>query len=183
MCCIPEVVVLLCFAYRSPPSQLEPVISALCAPYVGRPWPNLDMGHIFVVAWLCTTAGGLLRVACHRYLGHYFAYQLAVREDHKLITSGPYSVVRHPSYTGMLLSVLGILVMSLGRGSWAQECGAMEHPLGKLVLSVWAIQLVALVAATMHRAGVEDGVLREQFGVQWEQWSKSTRYKMIPGIF
>ena len=40
-----------------------------------------------------------------------FTFEMSIRKDHMLITSGPYGVVRHPGYTGFLLVVIGMLLL------------------------------------------------------------------------
>ncbi|OAX34700.1 ICMT-domain-containing protein, partial [Rhizopogon vinicolor AM-OR11-026] len=45
--------------------------------------------------------GAAVRSHCYRTLGRLFTFELSIRQDHKLVTSGPYSIVRHPSYTGV----------------------------------------------------------------------------------
>lgn len=52
----------------------------------------------FLIGTLLVISRGLLRWSCYRYLGKMFTYEVPVQEKHYLVTSGPYSVVRHPSY-------------------------------------------------------------------------------------
>ncbi|KAF9022890.1 hypothetical protein BDZ89DRAFT_187014 [Hymenopellis radicata] len=66
-----------------------------------------------------------LRLLCYREMGKMFTFELAQRQDHKLITTGPYSIVRHPSYTGSVLAFAGSAVCLLGRNSWMWESGAL----------------------------------------------------------
>ena len=42
------------------------------------------------------------------YLGRYFTVDVAIAADHHVVDSGPYRLIRHPSYTGALLSFLGL---------------------------------------------------------------------------
>ncbi len=41
------------------------------------------------------------------YLGRFFTTNVAIATDYRLIDSGPYHLLRHPSYTGSLLIILG----------------------------------------------------------------------------
>src|SRR5207244_11100776 len=53
--------------------------------------------------------GGLaLRWYSIGYLGRYFTIDVSISTEHKLIDSGPYRCVRHPSYTGALLPFVGL---------------------------------------------------------------------------
>lgn len=45
---------------------------------------------------------------CYCELGNLFTFEVSIRNDHKLIQSGPYHTVRHPGYLGVLLSVAGV---------------------------------------------------------------------------
>ncbi|CAO1616587.1 unnamed protein product [Sympodiomycopsis kandeliae] len=53
--------------------------------------------------------GAGLRLYCFKVLGKYFTFALAVQDDQKVIKKGPYSLVRHPSYTGFLVESIGTL--------------------------------------------------------------------------
>src|SRR5271165_6640566 len=62
------------------------------------------------------TAGGLLfAVWARRHLGKNWSQEVTLKEGHELITSGPYGLVRHPIYTGLLLGLAGSAV---ARGAW-----------------------------------------------------------------
>ncbi|KAK7458116.1 hypothetical protein VKT23_010024 [Stygiomarasmius scandens] len=82
-----------------------------------RPSPQLMLGAIM------TLIGGFLRSKCYKAMKELFTFELSVRKGHRLVTWGPYTYVRHPSYTGALLAGSGtILSLVVGRGSWAREC-------------------------------------------------------------
>ena len=137
----------------------------------------------FLTGWILLASGGLVRYMCYQYLGRQFTFQLSVRENHQLITDGPYSVVRHPAYTGTLMVVSGLLMCFTGSGSWLAECGVLDTWVGLLGALVWVASLLFAPAAMVLRVGQEDKVLRKEFGSQWLEWSKRTPYKLVPGIF
>lgn len=57
------------------------------------------------------TVGGLLfAVWAREHLGRNWSRSVAIKQDHELITTGPYSVVRHPIYTGILGGFLGLAI-------------------------------------------------------------------------
>ena len=78
-----------------------PIPNKSSAPVI---YPSLG----FVVGSMLTAAGGLLRLWCYQTLGRFFTWDLAVRKDHKLVTIGPYSIVRHPSYLGGTMMGVGL---------------------------------------------------------------------------
>ncbi len=99
------------------------------------------------------TAGGLLfAVWARHHLGENWSQAVTVKEDHELITSGPYALVRHPIYTGLLLAFLGCAV---ARGEWR------------------GLLAVALVfGALWHKLRLEEGWMRAQFGESYEAYSR-----------
>jgi len=65
----------------------------------------------FLVGTLMASFGGIIRYKCYRALGRMFTFEMSILRNHKLITSGPYAIVRHPSYVGCILAVSGILLI------------------------------------------------------------------------
>ena len=63
--------------------------------------------NLSVVALMVFVFGLLLRWYSILYLGKFFTVDVAIAEDHKVIDTGPYRFIRHPSYTGLLLEFLG----------------------------------------------------------------------------
>lgn len=95
--------------------------------------------------WFCISA--------IRTLGQQWSLAARVVEGHKLVTQGPYSVVRNPIYTGML----GML---LATGL------AVSHWIGLL------IALVVFSAGTAIRVRTEAALLRETFGEEFENYAR-----------
>lgn len=65
---------------------------------------------VATVALVVALAGMGLRIWAVRTLGRYFTWFITVYEDHKVIRSGPFRVVRHPAYLGAFLLFVGTLV-------------------------------------------------------------------------
>jgi hypothetical protein len=68
---------------------------------------------IFFLGTLLTGLGGYIRYRCYKEMGTMFTFEMSIRREHRLVTSGPYSVVRHPGYTGILCTVAGIILWNL----------------------------------------------------------------------
>lgn len=138
----------------------------------------------FAAGWLLVMAGALVRLACYRTMGKHFTFEITIRKDHRLVTSGPYAVVRHPSYTAMAMVALGTVVAFLGSGSWLNECGALGTTLGKAFAAAWVADLLYVPAVMVFmRVKTEDGLLRREFGKEWDEWAKKTPYALVPGIY
>src|ERR1700736_285838 len=107
-------------------------------------------------------AGGALRIWPVFVLGHRFSGLVAIQPGHKLVTSGVYGVIRHPSY-------LGLLVNSLG---WAL---AFRSGVGVLLT-------VLLIPPLLARIRAEEGLLRTEFGGDYAAYCSRT-WRLIPGFF
>jgi protein-S-isoprenylcysteine O-methyltransferase Ste14 len=104
-----------------------------------------------------------LITAAVKTLGKEWSLTARLLEGHKLATSGPYSFVRHPIYTGML----GMLVAT------------------GLAISHWIALLAALVIffiGTIIRVRSEEKLLREAFGDQFENYARRVP-AMVPGLY
>jgi len=107
-------------------------------------------------------AGGALRLWPVFVLGHRFSGLVAIQPGHTLVTSGIYSVIRHPSY-------LGLLVNSLGWGL------AFRSGVGVLLTALTIPPLLARIHA-------EEGLLRTQFGSEYDAYRARTS-RLIPGLY
>ncbi|KAG5651334.1 hypothetical protein H0H81_009042 [Sphagnurus paluster] len=141
-------------------------------------------------AAVLTLAGGVLRFWCYRTLDQYHTFQLAIVEGHRLIKTGPYGVVRHPSYTAYLAMLAGSLCWLWAPGSLAQEYGGML--LAKLSV-LGSVYIFALLGYTVFALGVcgvtrsrmqeEDAMLQDRFGKEWEEWARKVPYRLVPGLY
>lgn len=122
-------------------------------------------------------AGSFLRLYCYRAMGQFFTFQLALLPNHKLITSGPYALVRHPSYTAIILIAAGFPLVYMRSGSLLYEI------YGRRLAQVSVALVVGLALALGRRANVEDRVLSKEFGKEWKDWAGLVRFKIFPGLF
>ncbi|KAI9068221.1 hypothetical protein FKP32DRAFT_1562179 [Trametes sanguinea] len=149
------------------------------SPWIGR----LRLHPAFVLGAALVVFGGTVRKACYDTMGNYFTYQLALVHDHKLVTWGPYSVVRHPSYTGALAVSIGQLLMQFAPGSMLVESGALESAAGRAVAGAWVVYVLFSLMIVVRRVGKEDVVMRKEFGEQWDEWARRTRYALVPFVY
>ncbi len=111
---------------------------------------------------LLFAAGGALRLWPVFVLGDRFSGLVAIQPGHTLVTTGIYSVIRHPSY-------LGLLINSLGWGL------AFRSSLGVLFTLLLIPPLVARIRA-------EERLLAEQFGAEYQAYRARTA-RLIPGLY
>ncbi|KAF8917149.1 hypothetical protein CPB85DRAFT_1374275 [Mucidula mucida] len=151
----------------------------------GRPFPS-HVAHptpIFVFASALTIIAFIGRILSYNELGFMFTFELARKRDHKLVTTGPYAIVRHPSYAGAMFGVLGSVVCFMGRNSWIKESGFIETVAGVVFVGVsLGVSGFGSVLAVI-RLRSEDDFLRNEFGVVWEKWAKEVPFKLVPGVY
>src|SRR5262249_24069553 len=116
-----------------------------------------------VLSLLLMWSGIALRWWCFRTLGRYFTFTVMTSRDQTIVTSGPYGVLRHPSYAGVLLVLLGL---GLSLGNW---------------LSVVAVMFFALVGL-LNRIRVEEAALSEALGPTYTEFAR-TRKRLIPSVW
>lgn len=96
-------------------------------------------------------------------LGRYFTSAVMVQDDQRLIQHGPFRMLRHPGYTGVLLFGLGIGL-------------AFANPLASLGF------LLTQGAALIYRIQVEEAVLRQSFGETFDAYARRT-WKLLPFVY
>jgi protein-S-isoprenylcysteine O-methyltransferase Ste14 len=141
----------------------------------GSLWIEERMHSIFPVdmpgsySWLRPLAFGVfifglaIRAAAIANLGRAFSANVAVRAGQGLQRSGLYALVRHPSYLGLELI---LLAFGLHARTWA----------------CLAVILIPCTLALLYRIHVEEAALRQAFGAEYEDYSRSTK-RLIPGIY
>lgn len=148
----------------------------------GNDASRIQIAPFSVLGILLVAYGTWLRQICYRELGKQFTFQISLRENHKLVTTGPYAVVRHPSYTGGSLVILGTLCFYAARGSWVTESGILGTLIGKILSYVVIASVIIPAAVLKKRWETEDEALKKEFGKQWVEWAERVRYAVLPGI-
>ncbi|KAG0357886.1 hypothetical protein BG005_003001 [Podila minutissima] len=86
------------------------------------PLPAVQQLAVFklwhAAATVLSLSGFALRKWSFVTLDRFFTYQLTIRSGHKLVQSGPYTYLRHPSYTGALMTGFGSFMLLFHRGLW-----------------------------------------------------------------
>ncbi|KAG2117170.1 Isoprenylcysteine carboxyl methyltransferase family-domain-containing protein [Suillus discolor] len=137
----------------------------------------------FLACNLAIVIGGMLRFYCMSTLGKFWSFQLSVRKEHKLVTSGPYSVVRHPSYTGSLLQSVGIIVMYGSPGSWMWQSGILQVPFMTAVVVIGCLMHTLGIWGSISRPAIEDKIMQRAMGEEWENWAEKVKYRLLPGVY
>ena len=116
-----------------------------------------------VLALVISWCGIGLRLWSIATLGRYFQPIVHIQERHRVVKAGPYRVLRHPAYTGLLLAVLGLSLL------FANVAAIVVYNL-------------CFIAAFVYRINVEERVLREGLGDEYAEYMRHTN-RLIPGVW
>jgi protein-S-isoprenylcysteine O-methyltransferase Ste14 len=121
-------------------------------------------GRVYIAVGVALMWLGIgLRQWSVRTLGRFFTFELTVRTGQRVVEAGPYRVLRHPSYAGLLLTSLGA---GIALGNWA----------------TLALLTIPYGFAMARRIGVEEAMLRQGLGEDYERYA-SGRKRLIPGVW
>lgn len=141
------------------------VVGALAAIVISRVAPGAAIGSTVAVwAGLCFLWSGIaLRLWSFRTLGRYFTFTVQTSPDQPVITAGPYRVIRHPSYAGILLAVVGL---GFFIGNW----------LSLITLTA------AVVCGLVFRIKVEEAALLRNLGDDYQGYA-ATHKRLVPFVW
>jgi protein-S-isoprenylcysteine O-methyltransferase Ste14 len=122
-----------------------------------------DAEAMLLAGTVLTILGVAFRWYAIRTLGRFFTRDVAIRENHVIVRNGPYRYLRHPSYSGYLLAMLGV---GVALDNWAALL-----PLLGINLAVYA-----------NRIAIEETVLVENFGEAYRRYQQETK-RIIPILF
>jgi protein-S-isoprenylcysteine O-methyltransferase Ste14 len=117
----------------------------------------------FAAGMVVLLAGLVLRGWAFKVLGQYFTHSVMVSADQPVIATGPYRAVRHPSYTGFLLAVVGI---GLAAANWADLAGGL---------------LLALIPL-LWRIHVEENALMSTLGDRYRAYAAQHK-RLVPLVW
>ncbi|KAF9468414.1 hypothetical protein BDZ94DRAFT_1154330, partial [Collybia nuda] len=144
---------------------------------------DLYLTPLSVTGMALITLGTALRVRCYQVMKSLFTFDLSIRESHRLVRTGPYSVVRHPSYSGILMVYIGMVCWFGSRGSWLRESGVLETQGGKRFFGIFGTVMGAIMVGLLGRMSAEDGALRKRFGDEWVAYAHDVPYSIIPHVY
>jgi protein-S-isoprenylcysteine O-methyltransferase Ste14 len=109
-----------------------------------------------------TAAGMLIACWARVYLGGNWSAAVTLKQDHTLVRSGPYSIVRHPIYTGLLVGLLGTAIV----------LGELRCFLGVALAAIaWKIKSVS-----------EEALMLQQFGDQYTRYRTQVK-ALVPYLW
>jgi protein-S-isoprenylcysteine O-methyltransferase Ste14 len=126
------------------------------------PFVHVSSDGVRWVGLVLFAGGEALGVWAIHTLGRWFSPRIGVQHGHELVNKGPYRVLRHPFYTGLLMATVGMPAVF---GSW---------------LGV-AMAIVAL-PFVLYRVGVEEDQLEREFGDAYRTMRLRT-WRLIPYVY
>ena len=148
----------------SGPALIAGIVAAVYASMaVAYRWPGAAIPvarpEIFAFGVLLALAGIVLRQYAVAVLGRFFTTRVMTTSDQKVVDRGPYRFVRHPSYTGALLTVGGLILCAT---NWLSlDC------------------FVLVIPGLAYRIQVEEGVLIEGLGEPYRAYMSRTK-RLVP---
>jgi protein-S-isoprenylcysteine O-methyltransferase Ste14 len=118
---------------------------------------------VFFIGITLMLAGLAFRFYAMWVLGRFFTYDVAVQADQTIVEAGPYRYIRHPSYTGALITLVGL---GLALGNWAA------------LLTILACMGIAYA----YRITVEEAALVAALGEPYKQYMRRTQ-RLVPFLF
>ncbi len=146
------------------------LVFALGFALMGRNWLASDwlVGRVFpefpgisLAGLVLTVAGCAFAIWARITLGGNWSGRATVKQDHELITTGPYALARHPIYTGILLALVGT---ALAGGEW-------RHVLGFLVV----------LFGMMAKMSQEERLMMQTFPEAYPLYRRRVK-ALIPGV-
>ena len=134
--------------------------------YFRRGWLGIRfvpaIPSLAIWGFVLTLVGCLFAIWARVTLGGNWSGRATVKADHELIMSGPYSLARHPIYTGLLVAAAGT---ALAFGEWRCVVG-----------------IVLIVVAFVIKIGQEEKLMLQTFPQAYPQYRRRVK-ALIPGVF
>jgi protein-S-isoprenylcysteine O-methyltransferase Ste14 len=129
--------------------------------------PGADVGAgrwpLFVAGLVVMCAGIAIRQWALSTLGRFFTIDVRVQPGQTVVEDGPYRWVRHPSYTGLILTFVGF---GLALGNWAALVALTVVPTAGLV----------------YRVRIEEQALLDGLGEPYRRFAEG-RARLFPGVW
>ncbi|KAJ5722216.1 Phospholipid methyltransferase [Penicillium malachiteum] len=152
--------------------------------------PNAENRNMPLFQWSVSSAVGLsliyfgsvIWIMAYGGLGRSFTFHLAPPD--RLITTGIYKWIQHPSYSGLLFVLTGAHII-FGRWDAGPACWLPESLLNKLYgVGIYATTSIFVMGTSIRATRIrdEERMLKDKFGKEWDEWHARTS-RIIPCVF
>ncbi|MGL4967318.1 MAG: methyltransferase family protein [Inquilinus sp.] len=135
------------------PGIAGPALAAPIVPY---------QPSFYFIAPVLVAAGLGFAVWARVHLAGNWSGTVTLKQDHELVRSGPYALVRHPIYTGILLAMIGTVVAN---DRWSA-----------------VLALLLMAAAFLYKIAIEERFMAEAFGPAYADYSRATA-RLVPYLW
>ena len=146
-------------------AELIVAFALLAMPRLGIGWLGVQIvprtEALFVVGAAMLILGLGFAVWARVHLGQHWSGHVTLKAGHRLIRTGPYAVVRHPIYTGLLLAVIGTAV-------------AVDEWRGVLAVLI-------ILEAHIRKLRLEERWLADEFGAEYERYRREVK-ALVPFV-
>jgi len=144
------------------------IMSLLCVAVSIVEWAYFKDGDVkfnavSVTGIILLVIGIIFRALSVQTLGKHFTATVQIKQDHQLITKGPYAVVRHPSYLGAWMAIIG--------------CAVFLHSIAGTFIAFFGMFYAYYV-----RIAVEEEALLDTFGEKYKAYQKA-KARLIPFLW
>jgi protein-S-isoprenylcysteine O-methyltransferase Ste14 len=120
-------------------------------------WPQWILGYAIGLA------GFAVRIIAKRTLGRFFTVRVQLQENHEVVDTGLYGLIRHPLYLGIILE-------------WIAPPLILGSPAGFLFVTIW------MVIGVLNRIPREETLLVEGLGEKYRAYMGRTK-RLVPGVW
>jgi protein-S-isoprenylcysteine O-methyltransferase Ste14 len=117
---------------------------------------------VMAIGEALTVVGLGFAVWARFHIGRNWDALVALKQDHQLVRSGPYGIVRHPIYSGFMFASLGTALVE------------------RRVHAFLAVALI--VGAWSYKAKIEERLMEEQFGAAYDEYRKAVK-GLVPFVW
>lgn len=139
--------------------------SILLAVFISKSfdYPIFSGPFLFYFGLIVLYLGMIIRIVAVLSLGKFFTVDVTIRDNHKLKKDGLFKYVRHPNYSALILSFLG---MAITFNNWISLL----------------VMVVPITIAFIVRINIEEKVLEQHFGSEYVTYCNETK-RLIPFIY
>ncbi|KAA2241535.1 isoprenylcysteine carboxylmethyltransferase family protein [Chitinophaga agrisoli] len=141
------------------------IIATVAAQLIARHtyFPLAKSAFVGITGLVLILLGMAFRFVAIASLGRFFTVNVAIREGHTIKKDGMYRLIRHPAYTGSLLSFLGF---GVSVNNWISL----------------VVAFVPVVVVFLYRIQIEEEMLTAGLGGAYEEYKRGT-YRLIPWVY
>lgn len=123
----------------------------------------IDFNWLSILSVALMISGTIIRLFAIRVLGKYFTATVQIQNSHRIIENGPYKYLRHPSYTGAYLAMIGSSLI-------------LESLIGFLILGI------GMLVVYHFRISAEEKALENKFKNEYTLYCSRT-WRMLPLVY